>query len=266
MRGLYLISFLVFYLFWVTSTQADSFVAKRIVTLAPNIAQLVIDAGAGNRLVGVTAWTNLPATIHALPIGDSEHINLEQILSLKPDLILAWQGGTPPYVIHQLHKLGLNVVTLDTATLEDIGPALIKIGQLAHTLAQAQQVASNFNNELHQLHHQGKLQAPLSVFIDIWDSPLMTINGTNFMSEAASICNAHNIYAHNKLLTPLVSLESLITLNPDVIITFSDQSRSIWIKRHFPRAARKKQIIILNASKFTQATPAILGQIKLFCH
>jgi len=265
MRWCYLAIFLVFPLVLVSTVQANSIPAPRIITLAPNLARLVLTAGAGNYLVGVSAWSELPKNIPVQIIGDSEHIDAEKILALKPNLVLAWSGGTPPYIIRQLKNLGLKVVKINTQKLEDIAPALKEIGRLSGTGIIANKAATQFNERLNQLRKSQTHQLSLSVFIDIWDHPLMTVNGTSFMSEAVKVCNGHNIYADNPLPTPLVSIESLISLNPDVIITFSPQSQSIWLNRQFPKAAQAGEIITLNANNFTQATPDIIKEIGLLC-
>ncbi|MDE3020625.1 MAG: ABC transporter substrate-binding protein [Pseudomonadota bacterium] len=239
--------------------------AKRIITLAPNLARLVLVAGAGNRLVGVSAWSELPQNNTARIIGDSEHIDAERILALRPDLILAWSGGTPTNTIKRLKKLGLNIVSIHTQKLEDIGPAIREIGKLAGTEVTANKAAEQFESHLNRLRKMQATRKPVTVFIDIWDDPLMTVNGASFMSEALEVCNGHNIYGNSRLSTPQVSLESLIDMDPDVIVTFSSQSKLVWLNRQLPEAARQGKIFVLNANDFTQATPSIIHGIETLC-
>ena len=104
---------------------------QRIVALSPHLAELVFVVGAGDRLIGVSAYTDFPEAAAKLPvIGDAFMLDLERLTILKPDLLLAWQSGTPAHVIDELRLRGYQVEVIRTRSLHDIPLALRRIGEL----------------------------------------------------------------------------------------------------------------------------------------
>ena len=98
---------------------------SRVVTLAPNLTELVFAAGAGEYLVGVSAYSNYPPEATGLPVvGDAFTIDQERLALLKPDLLLAWRSGTPAHLVDELRRAGYVVETIRTQKLEDISAAL----------------------------------------------------------------------------------------------------------------------------------------------
>ena len=117
-------------LLWVAvAPAATESPARRIVSVAPHLTELVYTAGAGERMVGADAYSDYPAAARALPrIGDAFQVDYEQVLALHPDLVLVWDSGTPEPVIEKLRSLGLRVERITTSRLEDIATAIRRIG------------------------------------------------------------------------------------------------------------------------------------------
>ena len=113
-------------------TDPPAATASRIVSLAPHVTELVYAAGAGDRLVGVVEYSDYPAEAQELPlIGDAFRLDYEAVAQLQPDLVLAWQSGTPRETRDRLRSLGYRVVELEPASLEDIVRELRAVGRLA---------------------------------------------------------------------------------------------------------------------------------------
>ena len=103
---------------------------SRIVTLAPNLTELVFWAGAGERLVGVSAYSNHPPAALDLPVvGDAFMIDQERLAVLEPDLLLVWEGGTPAHVIDELGALGYRVEAMRTNSVADVARTIVRIGE-----------------------------------------------------------------------------------------------------------------------------------------
>src|SRR5688572_5161853 len=95
--------------------------ARRIVTLAPHLTELVYTAGAGDRLVGAEAYSDYPEAAKRLPrVGDAFQVDYERLLALKPDLVLVWATGTPEPVIEQLQRMRLRVERIAISNLDAI--------------------------------------------------------------------------------------------------------------------------------------------------
>ena len=135
-RGLRLAG--VFLLIWTTMSGAGEVPAFRIVTLSPHLTELVFDAGAGDRLVGVVEYSDYPPAALDIPrIGDAFRFDRERLADARPDLVLAWEGGTPKSAIGQLIADGYRVETIRTSEPEDIARALERIGELTGTASVA---------------------------------------------------------------------------------------------------------------------------------
>ena len=121
--------------------------ARRIVSLAPNITELLFAAGAGNTVVGVTEFSDYPEAARSIPrIGGGAGLDLEAILALQPDLVVAWQSGNPAAQVERLRSLGITLFLSEPRRLVDVPATLLRLGQLAGTEVAAQAAVDSFND------------------------------------------------------------------------------------------------------------------------
>lgn len=193
--------------------------ARRIVTLTPHLTELVYAAGAGARLVGVARYSDYPAAARALPVvGDVSQIDAERLLQLRPDLVLAWQGGTPPDAVARLERAGLTVYVSAVARLQDIGRGLVAIADLAGTAAAGHAAAAAFAQDLGRLQARTFRGPPVRVFYEIWPQPLMTVNQSHVISDVIALCGGRNVFGEQLPLTPEISREALLAADPEVAL------------------------------------------------
>ncbi|MGE0558641.1 MAG: helical backbone metal receptor [Burkholderiales bacterium] len=193
--------------------------ARRIIALTPHLTELVFAAGAGARLAGVARFSDYPAAAKRLPvISDAGQFDLERILALKPDLVLAWQSGTPPDAVNRLERLGLPVFVSGAARLDDITRNLDAIATLADTLPESAAARAAFEDELQALRSRKYRGAPVRVFYEIWPRPLMTVNRAHIISDVIGLCGGINIFGSLEVLTPEVSREALLVARPEVAL------------------------------------------------
>lgn len=193
--------------------------ATRIVTLSPHLTELVYAAGAGAHLVAVPRYSDYPESARALPqIGDATRVDLERVLALQPDLILGWKSGSSAADIARLERLGLRVYVSDAARLDDVARAVRTIGRLAGTATAAEREAAGFERQVAALRVSHGSRPLLRVFYQIWDRPLLTVNGEHIITDVLALCGGANVFADAALLTPSVSLEALIAARPDVVL------------------------------------------------
>ncbi len=192
--------------------------ARRIVTLAPHLAELVFSAGAGDRLVGVVEFTDYPAAAAQLPrIGDAFRVDEEVLLALKPDLVLGWTSGNPPPAIERLRRLGLRVVTFEPTVLADVADHIEAIGVLTGTGNIAATAAANYRRRLAELSQPGE-RTPLRVFVQLAAKPYYTVTDRHFLGQGLKLCGGLNVFGELPGLAPVVSLEAVIAARPEVII------------------------------------------------
>ncbi len=243
----------------------------RIVTLAPHLAELVYAAGAGPRLVGVSAYSDHPPAARALPVvGDAGRLDLERIVALKPDLVLAWLSGNPRGELERLSGLGIKVVALEPRSLEDIARHLELVGKLAGSGYEATRTAARFRSELRLLQSRYAGRRPVTVFYQIWDAPLTTVNGRHLIDEAIRLCGGRNVFADLPGLTPTISLEALLAADPEAILVGApiaqrDALLAAWRARPALRAVRTGQLFFVDADLLHRATPRMLEGAGALC-
>ena len=197
--------------------------AERIISIAPHLTEITFAAGAGGKLVAVSEYSDYPPEAKRLPrIGDGARVDIERILTLKPDLILAWKSGNQAGDIEKLMRLGFRVWVSEVSRLADIPRLLRDVARLAGTAAAGERAAGDFERELQRLRDRGGVQArtqePLRVFYEIWHQPLLTVNGAHMISDAITLCGGINIFADVPVLTPAVSLEAVLAARPHILL------------------------------------------------
>ena len=164
-------------------------------SLAPNLTELAYAAGAGSLLVGTVEYSDYPAAARALPlVGNAWRVDVERVLELRPDIVLVWPTGTPDTVISRLRQLHLRIVEVPTQKLADVPAALRQLGALAGTAPVAERAAVAFEQEVAAQRARYSRRPPLSVFIQIDDEPIYTVNGRHVISEIVTLCGGRNVF------------------------------------------------------------------------
>lgn len=242
---------------------------KRIITLAPNLTELVYAAGAGDRLVGVVEYSDYPFEARSLPrVGDSFRVDFEAIHMLDPDLVLIWQSGNPVEIVSRLRELGYRVIALEPATLDAVATQIELIGAYAGTDDVAGQTASRFRDQLTRL-RQRYADAPLiRVFYQIAAEPYFTVSGEHYINDAIELCGGQNVFADTADLAPSVTLEAIIAENPDAIIaSIADDGawKSGWLKWRSVRAVADANLYTINPDLISRSGPRVVQGIREIC-
>ena len=254
--------------------------AKRIVTLAPFLTELVYAADAGKQLVGVSAFSEYPLAAKSIPVvADYQGVAMESLLAAKPDLVLAWQTGNRPQDIVRIKALGIPVVQFELKTLADIPRAITQIALLTGVSEQPQAV-QDFNLRLSALtkKHNPTPQNKSSVqavryFLPIERMPLMTLSGAHIVSKALAVCGGENIFANATALAPVVDKEGIVAGNPEII--FVSAATAGREALHAPvgdglstlpvAAIKNNHVFGLNADWLMRPTPRMLGAVESAC-
>ncbi|MEO0314991.1 MAG: hypothetical protein RI928_1447 [Pseudomonadota bacterium] len=240
--------------------------ARRIVSLAPHATELLFVAGAGDKVVGVSSGSDYPSQASQLPpTGNSARLDIERITLLKPDLIVAWTSGNNPRQIAQLRQQGYTVFESEPRRLEDIATTLERLATLTGS-TQGRDAAADFRRSLTLLGDRYQGRAPVTVFYQIWPSPLMTLNGQHLVSQALKLCGARNVFSGLPQLAPTVSREAVVSANPDAILV-SDESGGFERWTHFTslKAVRQQHIFQVNGKLLNRPTPRMLTAISNLC-
>ncbi|MFQ5469247.1 MAG: cobalamin-binding protein [Gammaproteobacteria bacterium] len=247
--------------------------ASRIISLAPDITELLFAAGAGDSVVGVVEYSDYPPeALRITRIGNASRIDIEAILSLKPDLVISWRSGNSARDIEALERFGIKVFAIESSRLDDIPLHLANIAMLADTRADS--IIEQYNIRLQQLRSEYLASQQVSVFYQVWDKPLMTINRRHLINDAITLCGGRNIFADIDTLVPTVSEEAVLVENPAVIISTEDsQSKSTrsvnrldrWYQWKMLDAVKNGHLYTVPSALMTRATPRILDGVENLC-
>ncbi|MCC6472759.1 MAG: ABC transporter substrate-binding protein [Burkholderiales bacterium] len=242
--------------------------ARRIVALAPHLAEIAFAAGAGSFLVGTSSASDYPQAATRVPVVSGPgRIDFERLLAARPDLVLAWQSGNPPAGIEHLERLGIPLAVTEVRRLEDI-PRLVRlVGKAAGTQAAAAAAAQALDAQIDAL-GAGRASGPaLTVFVEIWHQPLLTVNGAHLLSDALRRCGARNVFAAAPQLSFAVSLEQLYRAAPQVIVHNAlpgYEAEARWAGAPLP-AVRAGRLVALDPEAFHRQGPRFVEVARQVC-
>ncbi len=244
--------------------------AKRIITLAPNLAELIFAAGAGNQLKAVVEYSRFPTEVAQLPrVGDAFRIDLERILEYEPDLVIAWKSGNSQTALQKLKQLGITVWQIEITRPGDIAEVVENMSRAAGTEAQGVAVARQLQDRLAHLRQQNSNKTPVDYFYQIATRPLYTVNGRHIISHSLEICGGVNVFSDLPALAPQISRESVFLANPQAMIAPETPGGAPalqdWQEWPMLQAVENNSMIYLPADEISQATPRLLDSIELAC-
>ena len=245
--------------------------AERVISLAPSLTEILFAIGAAQRVVGVIEYSDFPPEAKTLPvIGRFDLLDIEKVLELEPDLIVAWKSGNPERSIEQLISLGLTVYLAELNDLPSISKQMKNISKLTGTETEASSALTNFNQTYESLIAEYSDRKLVKTFYQVWDMPIITAGGKDFINDIIKLCSGENIFKGINQIAPKVSLEEVIVANPEVIIgSGSDQTRPDWLDnwKRWPRieAVSKQNLFSINPDLIQRQTPRILIGTKQTC-
>lgn len=204
--------------------------AQRIISLAPSLTELLFVAGAGNRIVGVSEYSDYPPQAQGIPIvGRYDLLDMEAIVGYGPDLIVAWRSGNPQAAVQRLIDLGFNVYVAEPRTLLSIAEQIENFAALAGTEVTGQAASKYFREQLEILRNRYKDSAKVSVFYQVWNEPLISVGGDELINDIINLCGGSNIFS-DLGLAPKISVESVLERDPALIIASGmDIARPEWL-------------------------------------
>jgi iron complex transport system substrate-binding protein len=245
--------------------------AQRIVSLAPHITELLFAVGAGAAVVGASEFSDYPEAARAIPrVGGGGGLDLEAILALQPDLVIAWESGNPAGQAQRLQQLGLPVFFSEPGHLEGIISSLERFGQLTGRQEDAHVQARTFADHLDELRRRYSGRDEITVYYQIWERPLMTVNGRHIISDVIRLCGGRNVFADLPVLAPQISSEAVLAANPDVIVVgdaAGEPAASLVAWEHWPelKAVRQGHLYTIQRELLVRQTPRMLEGAEQLC-
>jgi iron complex transport system substrate-binding protein len=244
--------------------------ARRIVSLAPHATELLFAAGAGARVVGAVRGSNHPREARDVPlVGDVHALDIERIVSMRPDLVVTWPYTTPAQ-IEKLRARAIPVFTSNPGTPDAIATVIERLGTLADTEPTARQSANAFRDKLRAATARRNDGRRIRVFYQIWHEPLYTIGGAHLISQAIGACGGDNVFASLSLPAPQVTIEAVLAARPDAIIAGADGALrppwlDTWRRWRDLAAVRNEALFVVDADLLHRPGPRFAEGVATLC-
>lgn len=245
--------------------------ARRIVSLAPHITENLYAAGAGNRIVGAVEYSDFPEAAKALPrVGGYSRVDLEAIVALKPDLVIAWQSGNSAATVGKLKELGLTVYQSQPERMDDIANGIERFGRLAGSEATATQAAEQVRRRLASLQKRYAERGRVTVFYQVWHQPLLTVGNKQIINDVIQLCGGSNVFAQLESRAPSVSIEAVVATNPEAIVA-SGMGRDApvgldnWRRYGKLKAVTRNNLFFIPSDLLQRPTPRMLDGAETLC-
>jgi len=246
--------------------------AQRIVSLAPHNTENLFTAGAGEQIVGTVDHSDFPKqALDIQRIGNYKQVNIEAILGLKPDLIVAWSSGNTDESVQRLIDLGLPVFYSEPETFEQIISNVERLARLSGNLERAAPRLTEMRKTYQALQTEYAGKQPVRVFYQVWDQPLITLNGEHSVSHAFELCGGINVFTDEPTIAPRINIEGVIAKNPQIILLAGHSAAQsvgwidTWAKWPSIDAVAADQVKHIDADVINRPTQRFLEGTRQIC-
>lgn len=244
--------------------------AQRVVSLSPGLTENLFHIGAGATLAGVDLASNFPAGAAALPkVGTVAGVDRERLLALRPDLVVVWGSGVRAGLTEWLRAAGIAVYVSEPRTLAQIATTMERLGHLTGHDDQARASAATFRDRVTELRRRYARSVPVTAFYQVWDDPLITVNGDQFISQVLELCGARNVFAALDRSAPVVSVEAVLARDPQVVVAGATPGQpdplALWRRWRFLQAVRRAHLVSVPADLLQRPTARLLDGVQQLC-
>ena len=243
--------------------------ALRVISMAPHVTELLFAAGGGERIVGAVNYSDYPEAAKRIPrIGSNREVDIERIMALKPDVIVAWMHGSSERQIELVRQLGIPVYLSDPQTLESIPDSVLRLAQLMGTETAARPVAAELRQQLAALRSRYAGRSTVRTFYQVWDKPLYTLNGKHIVTDALRLCGGENIFHGLPVTAPVVTMESVLQLDPEAIFGTAEKNYggvNLWRKYTTMTAVRNENLFTVDGDLLNRAGPRMISGAAILC-
>lgn len=260
---------LLLWSFFSSAEQRNSNAAQRVISLAPSATELAYSAGLGDKLVAVSEHSDYPEqATHLEHVANYKSINIERIVALEPDLILAWRAGNPQKPLEQLKALGFNLYYTDSKTIDDIPRTIAELSQYSEFPQTGKMKAEQFTQRLQQLRQKHQTQQPIKYFYQLSAAPIITVSDGHWPAEVFSLCGGENIFANSRVPYPQVGLEQVVIAQPEALFTSNHDTYDVTLWKPWGDqvpAVKNQHIWTLTADWINRPTERTLLAVEQVC-
>lgn len=243
----------------------------KVIALAPHIVEMLFEIGAGDSIVGTSTYADYPEQAKAIPrVGNYAKLNIEKILAMQPDLVIAWKTGNPSDDLQRLKSLGIDVVYSHPVKLTDVSDELRYLGSLTGRSEQASKQAKAFEQQLQLIKQRFAHKAKVKVFYELWSKPITTVANQAWPQQQLEICGAQNPFSQLTMDYPQVNMEQIIIANPSLVIQPKTAGKANpdaieWQTFKQINAAKHQQVITPNADILHRMSSRLVSELEHLC-
>lgn len=246
-------------------------VARRIVSIAPGATEMLFAAGAGDRVIATVEFSDEPPAAQKIPrIGDSNAIDMERVVGLRPDVVVVWEGGSNVAQVNRLERLNVPLYRHKVARLADIPDSLRRLGALTGTSVIAEKAATDLQARLQKLATSYGKDAGPTVLLEVWNRPIYTVGGSQMMTDSLRLCGARNVFADLKEQGPSVDTEAVIGRDPEIIVAVAPPGTAAewlaeWKRFGTMRAVKNGRLIPFEDRRLSLLGPSAVAGTEALC-
>ena len=244
---------------------------KRVVALAPSITEIIYALNQQEILIGVTQFSDYPKQAeHLAKVGSYVNLDLERIISLKPDLCIAIKDGNPKKIVDRLTQLGIAVYAINPLDIETMLESFERIGRLLNVEKGAQQLVADTRKKINLVRSlAAKAKRRPRVFVQIGISPIYSVGSRTFIHQLILLAGGRNVAEGNRMY-PQFSMEEVIELAPDIIVVTTmarsrvfEEVKQKWSRWKQMPAARHDRIYLVDSNLFDRPTPRLIQGLEI---
>lgn len=244
---------------------------KRLIALAPNLTEILFALGLGDRVVGVTNHCNFPPEARLKPrVGSYIHLNVEQIISLSPDLVIGTVDGNERYILDLLEQAHIKVFFVNPRDARQTIETISTIGLVCGAPDRARQLSGDLLLRVDRVVEVTSARKRPLVFLQIHIQPIMTVNRNTVHHDLIRLAGGDNMTADEPVTYPRISLEEVIRRKPEVILVSSmeregrfEKARQDWLQWSSLPAVQKGKVHLIDSDLIDRPSPRIVDGLEI---
>ncbi|MGA7234666.1 MAG: helical backbone metal receptor [Bryobacteraceae bacterium] len=252
---------------------------RRIVSTFPSVTETLFALGIGDRVVGVSTYCRYPPAVLALPkIGTYTKPDVEKIALLRPDLVIIQRGA--PGLADRLSAVGLRCLPVKVGSLDEVYSMILDIGAAAGVQDKASSLNEQIRSRLESIRHEHILRQRIPVLMVVGRTPglltnLIAVGSSTYLEELLQIAGGVNVLGDTAIAYPHISLETVVRLNPNVILDMSmmgeagepgpreEHLRQSWLAHKELAAVRNGMVFGLTSETLVTPGPRVVDAVEL---
>ncbi len=247
-----------------------SFPPRKIVSLAPNITEILFSLGLDEEIAGVSIHCNFPEKAKTkTQVGSYISLDLERIVSIKPDLIIATGAGNTRDMVERLEKLGFPTYVLFPKNFNDILQSIRHLGQVVNRENEAKRMIQEMESRRQRIIELTRGLPRPRVFLQIGDAPIVTVGKGSFADDLIHLAGGENIAGNEKEMYPRLAMEEILKRAPEVILVSSmnpkgeyPKTLQEWTRWKMIPAIKNGRLHLVNSDLIDRPSPRIIDGLE----